>query len=89
MSNEIIHECELGGVKLCDHTTSLLWKVSGDIRALRVSGASGLLHPDTVFHRVDDGAPYTVARLRNWHETMMSHKRTRRNTTRGASTSRG
>jgi hypothetical protein len=70
---EIINEVKEGGVQLIDHTTSLLRVITTDVQSIRLSKVNEVMHPDMVFHCVNDGLGNSVHRMNDWHETMLEH----------------
>jgi hypothetical protein len=71
---EIINEVKEGGVQLRDHTTSLLRVIATDVRGIRLSKVNEVMHPNMVFHCVNDGLGNSVHRMKDWHETMLEHE---------------
>ncbi len=52
---EIINEVKEGGVQLIDHTTSLLRVIGTNVQGIRISNVNEIMHPDMVFHCINDG----------------------------------
>ncbi len=52
---EITNEVKEGGVQFIDHTTSLLCGTVIGVQGIRLSKANEIMHPDMVFHCVNDG----------------------------------
>jgi hypothetical protein len=69
---EIINEVK-GGVQLIDHTTSLLHVITIDVQGIHVSKANEVMHPNMVFHYVNDGLGNSMHQMKDWHETMLKH----------------
>jgi hypothetical protein len=70
---EIINEVKEGGVQLIDHTTSLLRVIATDVRGICLCKVNEIMHPNMVFHCVDDGLGNLVHRMKDWHERMLEH----------------
>jgi hypothetical protein len=70
---EIINGVKESGVQLIDHTTSLLRVIATDVRGIRLSKVNEVMHPDMVFHCVNDELDNSVHRMKDWHETMLEH----------------
>jgi len=70
---EIINEVKEGGVQFINHTTSLLRVIAADVWGIRLSKANKIMHPDMVFHYVNDGLGNLVQWMKDWHETMLEH----------------
>jgi hypothetical protein len=70
---EIINEVKKGGVQLIDHTTALLRVIAIDVRSIRLSKVNEIMHPNMVFHCVNDGFGNLVHQMKDWHETMLEH----------------
>jgi hypothetical protein len=49
-----------GGVQLIDHTTSLLHVIATNVRGICLSKVNEVMHPNTVFHCVNDGLGNSV-----------------------------
>ncbi len=62
---EIINEIKEGGVQLIDHTTSLLRVIAIDVRSICLSKANEVMHPDMVFHCVNDGLGNSVHQMKD------------------------
>jgi hypothetical protein len=71
---EIINEVKEGGVQLIDHTTSLLCVIVTDVRGICLFKVNEeVMHPNMVFHCVNDGLGNLVHQMKDWHETMLKH----------------
>ncbi len=70
---EIINEVKENGVQLIDHTTSLLRVIATDVRGICLSKVNEVIHPDMVFHCVNDGLGNSVHQMKDWHEMMLEH----------------
>ncbi len=70
---EIINEVKEGGVQLIDHTTSLLRVIVTNVRGIHLSKVNEVMHPNMVFHCINDGLGNSVHRMKDWHETMLEH----------------
>ncbi len=70
---KIINEVKEGGVQLIDHTTSLLRVITIDVRGICLSKVNEIMHPDLVFHWVNDGRGNSVHWMKDWHVTMLEH----------------
>jgi hypothetical protein len=70
---EIINEMKESGVQLIDHTTSLLFVIATNVRGIRLCKVNEVMHPDMVFHCVNDGLGNLVHRMKDWHEMMLEH----------------
>jgi hypothetical protein len=57
---EIINEMKEGEVQLINHTTSLLRVIATDVRGIHLSKVNEVMHPDMVFHCVNDGLGNSV-----------------------------
>ncbi len=68
---EIINEMKEGGVQLIDHITSLLRVIATNVRGIHLSKVNEVMHPNMVFHCVNDGLGNLVHRMKDWHETML------------------
>jgi hypothetical protein len=62
---EIINEVKEGGVQLIDHTTSLLHVIATDVRGIRLSKVNEVMHPDMVFHYINDRLGNSVHRMKD------------------------
>jgi hypothetical protein len=67
---EIINEVKEGGVQLINHTTSLLRVIATNVRGIHLSKANEIMHPNMVFHCVNDGLGNLVHWMKDWYETM-------------------
>jgi hypothetical protein len=45
-----------------------------DVRNIRLSKANEVMHPDIIFHCVNDGLDNLVDQMKDWHETMLKHE---------------
>jgi hypothetical protein len=70
---KIINEIKEGGLQFIDHTTSLLHVIATNVRGIRLSKADEIMHPNMVFHCVNDGLGNSMHRMKNWPETMLEH----------------
>ncbi len=70
---EIINEFREGGVQLIDHTTSLLRVITTDVWGICLSKVNEVMHPNMVFHCINDGLGNSVYQMKDWHETMLEH----------------
>jgi hypothetical protein len=70
---EIINEVKEGGVQLIDHITSLLCVIATNVQGICLSKVNEVMHPDMVFHCINDGLGNLVHRMKDWHETMLQH----------------
>jgi len=70
---EIINEIKKGGVQFIDHTTSLLRVIAIDVRNICLSKVNEVMHPNMVFHCVNDGLGNSVHQMKDWHEMMLEH----------------
>ncbi len=70
---EIIEKCTQGGVALCDHATSIMKVVASKIQNIHLTKVNESLHLGTLLHHVDDGLGYSIHRLKDWHEIMLTH----------------
>ncbi len=70
---EIINEVKEGGVQLIDHTTSLLCVITINVQGIRLSKVNEVMHPDMVFHYINDGLSNSMCRMKDWHEMMLEH----------------
>jgi len=70
---KIINKIKESGVQLIDHTTSLLCVIATNVRGIRLSKVNEIMHPDMVFHCVNDGFGNSMHWMKNWHETMLKH----------------
>jgi hypothetical protein len=62
---ENINKVKEGGIQLIDHTTSLLHVIATDVRGICLSKAKEIMHPDMVFHCVNDGLGNLVHRMKD------------------------
>jgi hypothetical protein len=62
---EIINEIKKGGVQFIDHTTSLLRVIAIDVRNICLSKVNEVMHPNMVFHCVNDGLGNSVHRMKD------------------------
>jgi hypothetical protein len=70
---KIINEVKESGVQLIDHTTSLLRVIATNVQSIHLSKVNEVMHPNMVFHCVNDGLGNSVHRMKDWHETMLKH----------------
>jgi hypothetical protein len=70
---EIINEIKAGGVQLIDHTTSLSCVIATYVWGICLSKVNEVMHPDMVFHCVNDGLGNSMHQMKDWHETMLEH----------------
>jgi len=68
---EIINEVKEGGVQLIYHTTSLLCVIAIDVWGIHLSKVNEVMHPNMVFHCVNDGLGNSVHWIKDWHEMML------------------
>ncbi len=73
---KIINEVKEGGVQFIDHTISLLRVIATNVQSIRFSKVNELMHPDMVFHYVNDRLGNSVHRMKDWHYTMLEHGNT-------------
>jgi uncharacterized coiled-coil protein SlyX len=71
---EIINEVKESGVQFIDHTTSLLRVIAINIRSIHLSKSNEVMHPNMVFHCINDGLNNLVHRMKDWQETMLKHE---------------
>ncbi len=62
---EIINKVKEGGVQFIDHTTSLLHVTATDVRGVHLSKVNEVMHPNMVFHCVNDGLGNSVHRMKD------------------------
>jgi hypothetical protein len=70
---KFINEGKEGGVQLIHHTTSLLCVITTNVQGICLSKVNEVMHPNMVFHCVNDGFDNSVHRMKYWHETMLEH----------------
>jgi hypothetical protein len=70
---EITNECKKGDVTLCEHATPHMRVLTCNICNIRLTKANAISHLGLVLHHVEDGLGNSVKRLKDWHETMLSH----------------
>jgi hypothetical protein len=70
---KIIREVKKGGVQLIYHIVSLLRVVATDVQGNHLSKVNEVMHPDMVFHCVNDGLGNFVHWMKDWHEMMLKH----------------
>jgi len=63
---KIINEVKEGGVQFIDHTISLLRVIETNVQSIRLSKVNELMHPNMVFHCVNDGLGNSVHRMKDW-----------------------
>jgi hypothetical protein len=71
---KIITKSIKGRVALYDHATTLTMVVGYDIHNIWLTKANESLHSTTMFHHVADGFGNSIKWMRDWHETMFTHK---------------
>ncbi len=69
----ITNECKEGDVTLCEHATSHMRVLACNIRNIRLTKTSAILHLGLVLHHVEDGLGNNVKWFKNLHETMFNH----------------
>jgi hypothetical protein len=57
---EITNEIKEGGVQLIDRTTSLLHVIATYVRCICLSKVNEIMHPNMVFHCINDGLGNSV-----------------------------
>jgi hypothetical protein len=70
---KIINEVKEGGVQLIDHTTSLLRVIATNVRGIHLSKVNEVMHPNMVFHCINDGLGNSLHQMKDWHDTMLKH----------------
>jgi len=70
---KIISEVKKGGVQLIYHIVSLLRAVATDVQGNHLSKVNEVMHPNMVFHCVNDGLGNLVHWMKDWHEMMLKH----------------
>jgi hypothetical protein len=70
---KIINEVKEGGVQLIDHTTSLSHVIATDVQGICLSKVNEFMHPDMVFHCINDGLGNSMHWMKDWHGTMSKH----------------
>ncbi len=70
---KIINEIKEGGDQFINHTTSLLRVIATDVWGIHLSRANEVMHPDMVFHCVNDEFGNSVHRMKDWPKMMLKH----------------
>jgi hypothetical protein len=75
---ENINEIKEGGVQFIDRTTSLLRVIATNVQNICLFRANEVMHPDMVFHCVNDGLDNSVHQMKDWLEMMLKHENIRK-----------
>jgi hypothetical protein len=70
---EIINEVKECGIQFIIHATSLLHVIASNVRSTCLSKVNEIMHPNMVFHHVNDGLSNLVHCMKGWHATIIKH----------------